>query len=86
MRYRKAIHIEGRSLDDIMRLPCVRSVEKTSEAGIMKFSFYPLSMLHPSQFQSAYTGDWLCEGDDGKWVVLSNEQYINGNGDITVND
>ena len=68
--YKTMIHIDGRCLEDIMRLPCVRGCEKTSVEGVLNFSFYPLYMAHPSQFQYAETGDRLCERQDGKWVIL----------------
>ena len=68
--YKTMIHIDGRSIDDIFRLPCVRGCKKTSIKGIFEFTFYPLDMAHPSQFQYAATGDWLCERQDGKWVIL----------------
>lgn len=70
MEFVRRIHIEGRSLDDVFRLPCVRSCEKTSVRGVMRFCFYPLMMRHPSQFMFAETGDWLCEDSEGKWSVV----------------
>lgn len=73
--FRQRIHIDGRSIDDILRLPCVRSCEKTSVAGIFKFRFYAISMAHPAPYQSAYTGDWLCQDYDNKWHVLNDSQY-----------
>ena len=74
-RYKTIIHIEGKSIDDVMRLPCVRSCEKTSIAGIYKFGFYPLCMAHPAPFQSAYTSDYLLEDNDGKWHVMNENTY-----------
>lgn len=53
----QAIHIEGRNIEDIIRLRCVKSCEKTSVAGIMRYRFYPQTMAHPAPLQSAYTGD-----------------------------
>ena len=70
MAYKTIIHIEGRNIEDVLRLPCVKSIEKTSVAGIYKFHFYAICMAHPAPFQSAYTGNVLCEDENGKWHVL----------------
>lgn len=72
MNYKTTIKIEGRCVDDIMRLACVRSCEKTSVAGIYKFRFYPLAMAHPSPAQEAVTGDTLAEDYEDRWHVLRN--------------
>ena len=77
MSFRQCIHIEGKCLEDILRLPCVKSCEKTSVAGIYKFGFFAVCMAHPKPLQSAYTGDWICEDRDGKWHVLNNDSFEN---------
>lgn len=69
-RFKTIIHIEGRSVDDIMRLPCVKSVEKTAIIDIYKFRFFASLMAHPAPLQSAYTGNVLAEDHEGKWHVL----------------
>ena len=75
MRYKQCIHVEGRSVDDIMRLPCVSGCQKTVVDGVFKYTFFPKLMAHPAPLQSAYTGDYLCEQEDGRWVVMNEEQY-----------
>lgn len=74
-KYKTIIHIEGRSIEDVFRLPCVSGCEKTSVSGVVRFTFYPLSMAHPSQFQTAMTDDTLCEDESGKWHIL---RTVNG--------
>lgn len=73
-KYRQIIHIDGRCIDDILRLPCVKSVEKTAIIDIFKFKFFAVSMAHPAPLQSAYTGNVLAEDYDGKWHVLRGEE------------
>lgn len=75
-RYKTIIHIDGKSVDDIMRLPCVKSAEKTSVQGIFRFRFYPLCMAHPSQFLEAVTEDLLCEDQEGKWHMFRNSREL----------
>ena len=74
MNFKQTIHIEGRCIEDILRLRCIRSCEKTAIVGIYKFKFFPLLMAHPAQFQSAYTG-YLCEDYDGRWHVMNEDTY-----------
>ena len=71
--FKKCIHIEGKCIEDIMRLPCVKSAEKTSVQGIFRFRFYPLCM---SQFLEAETGDLLCEDQESKWHVFRNSREL----------
>ena len=82
----QAIHIEGRNIEDIIRLRCVKSCEKTSVAGIMRYRFYPQMMAHPAPLQSAYTGDWLCEDIDHKWHILNDDTYNKRYGDNKTDD
>jgi len=76
MKYKQAIRVNG-SVDDIMKLPCVRSCTKVySSTGMYyKFGFYPLSMVHSHPYNQAVQGDWICQNQNGKWDVLSNEEY-----------
>lgn len=74
-KFKQAIHIEGKCLEDIFHIPCVKSVEKTSIAGIFKFRFYSGCMAHPAPLQCAYTGDWLYEDLDGKWHVINEDGF-----------
>ena len=65
-----------------MRLPCIRSCEKTAIMGIYNFRFFPLLKAHPAPLQCAYTGDWLCE-ENGKWHVFNNDTYQKRHADKT---
>ena len=74
MKYKQCIKI-GKNIADIMKLPCIRSCEKSSIKGVFKFKFYPLKMTHPVPYLTAWSGDWLCENEFGKWDILNSEQY-----------
>ena len=68
--YRQMIHIEGKSIDDIFRLPCVRCICKTIFGSIV-YDLYKFIVAEGSE-TTAGDGDWLCELYDGKWVVEKN--------------
>lgn len=72
--YRQKVHIDGKSIEDIMRLPCVRGCEKSRLEGYYNFTFYPLSMAHPLVVAS--TGDVLCEDYEGQWHVIRNGEEL----------
>lgn len=74
--YKTIIRIEGKSIDDIMHLPCVRSCEKTSVEGVTRYRFYPLWLAHPFEFAGAETGDTLAEDKDGKWHIFRNNKEL----------
>ena len=74
--YKTIIRIEGRSIDDIMRLPCVKSCEKTSIDGIVRYRFYPLCLAHPFEYADAETGDVLTEDREGKWHIFRNNKEL----------
>ena len=63
--FKQFIHIEGKCIDDIFFLPCIVSVDKIKDT----YCYYL------ENGQCADIGDWLCEDQDGKWSVLSDEQY-----------
>lgn len=65
MKFKQAIHIEGKCIEDIFNLPCVKSIQKDED------SYY----YYLYNGQSASLGDWLCESEDSNWYVLSPEQY-----------
>ena len=60
MKYQKAIQIT-RHIEDIFRLPCVRS--------IVKLYLTDDFVVHLTDGAIASKGQWLCEGYDGKWTV-----------------
>ena len=70
MTFKISITVEGKCIDDLFRLPCVRSIEK-AEGGV-KLRMYPLLMARPSQFLCAYNGDVLAEDDDNLWHIIRN--------------
>ncbi len=67
----KAVHVDCH-IDGILRLPCVCSVRKCSLG--LEYTLY-LDKLHHNATVTAHIGDWLCEGVDGLWYLLSNDEY-----------
>lgn len=67
----------GKNVSDIMKLDCVRSCRKivVSDDVLYGYRLYPLSMAHPAPYVEAVTGDWLCQQADGKWDILSENEY-----------
>lgn len=68
MGFVRSIHIEGKSIDDVFRLPCVSGVRKDI-FGAVFFDLYGF-IMHDGESVSAVKGDWLCEDSEGKWSVV----------------
>ena len=66
-RYKQMIHIEGKSIEDIFRLPCVRGAYKNI-FGVLVYDFYGFVMGEGSP-TTAGVGDWVCEQEDGRWYI-----------------
>ena len=64
-KVKQAIHI-GRNVTDIMRLPCVYSCHKEAD-GRLCYLLYDWDAQ--GQYVEAHEGQWLCEDNDGKWIV-----------------
>ena len=63
MKYQKAIQIT-RHIEDIFRLPCVRS--------IVKLYLTDDFVVHLTDGSIASKGQWLCEDSSGNWYVKDN--------------
>lgn len=74
--YKQEIKIEGKCLEDIMRLPCVSGCKKGRLAGYYDFTLYQGDMAHPSPFLSASTGDTIAQDFDNKWHVIRNGKEL----------
>lgn len=77
MRYRQSVHIDGNSLDDLFRLPCVYGIRKDSKAD---FVIHLFGDTHNGNVKwgdcdTAEIGDWLCEDYEGRWHCLKDEEY-----------
>lgn len=81
MRFRQAIHIEGRNVGDILALPCVMGCTKTSAVGEPLQVVYTLfgdtiaPRIRWGATATAGQGDWLCEDYHGRWHALSDKDY-----------
>jgi len=62
----------GNVSPDIFKLPCVNSVRK--KKGIEYGVFVNGTSAYPSMAH-AFPTDWICKTEDGKWIVLNNEEY-----------
>lgn len=71
--YIQSIKIEFKCLEDLFNLPCVKGVEKRlcCSGGIM-VCLFP-SKMADGVTPLAFKGQWLCQQQDGLWVV-ENEQ------------
>lgn len=69
MKFRRAIQI-GDNVTDILKLPCVKGVEKCDDKAGFEWMEYILK-----SGDHAEKGDWLCEDSNGKWHALSDEEY-----------
>ena len=65
-RYRTIIHIDGNSIDDVFRLPCVFSCHKEPD-GTLCYLLYDWDSN--GNYIQARTGDLLCEDYEGRWTV-----------------
>ena len=73
MNYRQVIHIQGRCLDDIFRLPCVHGIFKNDDGTPL----FRVTLDTISERGIAVVGDKLCEDHEGRWHVLSKDEQIN---------
>lgn len=72
MEFKQCIQI-GRSIGDIFRLPCVAAIRK----DIFGTAFYELYgfIMEDGRNVVAREGNWLCELRNGKWKLMTNEEY-----------
>ena len=79
LKINKALQVGKLPSMDIFNLPCVISLEKAL-ADKSTFFYIILSENHK---RVAVTGDWVCEDENGTWLVLSDSEYkryIDGHG------
>lgn len=68
MEMKQRIKIEGKNINDLFALPCVRTITKTGDGSIkLKVK---LAACH---YEYATIGDWLIE-DNGQWHIEKGEQ------------
>lgn len=65
MRHKQRIQI-GRNVTNIIKLPCVRAVEKQADGTL-------LYLLYGGQI--ARQGNWLVESLNDKWHVLPDDTF-----------
>ena len=80
IRYKQAIQIGSRVTSTVFDLPCVLGCHKTgsgSPAQVVWHLFGDTEARHIrwGETVTAYPGDWLCEDYDGRWHLLTDEEY-----------
>lgn len=70
--YIKAIQISRRVTDTIFNLPCIYSVHKEAD-GRLCFLLYDWD--EQGNYKQAHPGDWLCLDNQGRWNVLTEQEY-----------
>lgn len=68
-----AIHA-GKRVENIFKLPCVRSCYKCVD-GKVRFQMFAWDKY--GNYIEACEGDWICKLSDGRWIVLDDNRYRN---------
>ena len=76
---RQAIQINN-NVTEIMKLPCVLSAQKRVVDGnyVIVYTLFGDTTCASYKFGEtiyANVGDWLIEGDDGNWTLVSDEDF-----------
>lgn len=75
----QAIQVDGKNIADIFKLPCVESIEKSTDRRgvyVKTFTEYTEEGEYiTKRYFIAVDTDWLCQLQDGTWEVLDDEQY-----------
>ena len=74
----QATQVDARNIEDIFKLPCVQSIEKTEDGSFLvkTFPFYTEEGdCLVKQFFIGSETDWVCQLAFGKWCILSDEEY-----------
>ena len=85
----RAIQVQN-NFGDIFNLPCVYQICKSEDTKQIEVWIY-LHYLSKEEVKRreymfiANVGDWLCEGDDGLWMVLSDEEFRGKKNEIRLN-
>lgn len=58
---------------DIFALPCVRGIDKKLGNDIEYSVFVKIGEVY--DFIYARPTDWICKDENGKWLVLSDDEY-----------
>ena len=70
MKFKQCIKV-GKNATDIMKLPCVYGCYKDGDGNL----YYELNDWDSNgENVKVFAGEWLCEGYDGKWHVLSESE------------
>ena len=70
-KFKQRIQI-GNNVTDMMKLPCVFSCHKDRDDELV-YLLYDWDAN--GNYLEARKGDWLCEDYDGRWHLLTDEEY-----------
>lgn len=75
----QAMQVDARNIADIFKLPCVKSIEKSTDGRdvfVKTFTEYAEEgeYIAKRYFVGVET-DWVCQLANGKWCILSDEEY-----------
>lgn len=73
-KFQKAIQVPRHVSQSVMDLPCVESFHKSGNGGYY-YVLYWIHMHDNTRCKYAHPGEWLCEDYDGKWHVLTDDEY-----------
>ena len=72
--FKQTIRI-GDNVTDIMNLPCVVACIKQDDKNGFVWLEYRIRCGASGRAQYAEKGDWLCEDNDGRWHILTDEDH-----------
>lgn len=79
--YKSAIQV-GWNIQDIFKLGCVAAIQKSALDNFVVIVnnaledwFDKNGVKYTEDVLVAYIGDWICEREDGKYDVLTDEEY-----------
>lgn len=79
IKFKQAIRV-GNNIEHIFNLPCVCQINKINNSKEIEVWIYLSYKRVEIERRRKYdfianVGDWLCEDEDGKWLVLTNWEY-----------
>ena len=76
MKIRQAIQI-GDNVTDVMKLPCVVACIKQDDKQGYRWLMYRIMVGAGGRAEYGEKGDWICQGYNGRWCVMTDDEYKN---------
>ena len=71
LNIKQALQVGKQPSMDIFNLPCVISLEKALANNSIFFYF----IMSGDHKRIAITSDWICEDENGLWIVMKDYEY-----------